>query len=86
MSFFQWLRKRSEHYLLIDAQRRVAKRLGYPVPRARPRSLSEFFWLRMFTPVYRALPWAFRHWVMRTMPGSHRQRWSFPTRPSGPAI
>jgi hypothetical protein len=32
------------------------------------------------------LPWKLRHAVMRSMPGSHRRHWDYPTDTTGPAI
>jgi hypothetical protein len=84
-SFFRWLRSNSEHYLLIDSHRRLAKRDGTPMPRP-PRGPKEIFWLRIFAPVYAALPWPLRHRIMRAMPGSHRKTWAPPPRLRGPAV
>ena len=85
MSFYQWLRRNSEHYLLIAAHDQVARRHATRVPRP-PHGLKELFWLRLFVPVYRALPWPVRHRIMRSMPGSHRQQWAPPPRPQNPAV
>lgn len=79
MPFFQWLRSNSEHYLLIAAQKQVAGRHGGRAPRP-PHGLAEFFWLRIFAPLYRALPWPLRHKIMLLMPGSHRRQWAPPPR------
>jgi hypothetical protein len=84
MPFARWLRTRSEHYLLIGAQERVARRYGARAPRP-PRGPQELFWRCVFTPTYRVLPWKLRHRIMLTMPGSHRQRWAPPPRSRGPA-
>jgi hypothetical protein len=85
MSFFQWLRRNSEHYLMIAAHEQVARRHATPAPRP-PRGLKELFWLRLFAPVYRALPWPVRHRIMQSIPGSHRQQWAPPPRPQNPAV
>lgn len=85
MSFFRWLRSRSEHYLLIGAQERMARQYGTRPPRP-PRGPTELFWLRVFVPVYRLLPWPLRHTIMRAMPGSHRRRWAPPPQPHDPAV
>lgn len=77
MSFSRWLRSNSEHYLMIAAQERVAREHGVPGPR-RPRGVVELFWLRVFAPLYRLLPWPVRQRVMRLMPGSHRRTWTPP--------
>ena len=84
-SFSRWLRRNSEHYLLIAAQERVARQHRAREPRS-PYGLRELFWLRIFAPVYRALPWALRHKVMRAMPGSHRRQWAPPPQPHGSAV
>jgi len=72
-----WLRTNAEHYLLRDAQRRVALEHGLqgPLP---PRTLKERFWLQVFAPVYRLLPWGIRSRIMKAMPGSHRRSWPEP--------
>ena len=85
MSFSRWLRSNAEHYLLIAAQERVARQHGARGPRP-PRGLREFFWLRVFAPVYRALPWPLRHKIMLAMPGSHRRQWAPPPQAHGSAV
>ena len=76
MPFFEWVRRNSERYLLEAAQADMARRyLG----RAGPRTLGgpgAFFWRRVFTPLYRRLPWRLRRAVIIAMPGSHRRRWT----------
>lgn len=72
-----WLRTNAEHYLLRDAQRRTAIAHGLPAPPA-PRSLKDRFWLQIFAPIYRLLPWGLRSSIMRAMPGSHRRSWPAP--------
>lgn len=68
--FFEWLRYNSEEYLLEASQRDMAARYGIEAP-VRNGSV---FWRRIFTPVYRLLPWGLRRSIMSAMPGSHR-RW-----------
>ncbi len=85
MPFARWLRTNSEHYLLAAAQDRVAKAEGANRPR-KPQGPREWFWLGVFAPVYRVLPWSLRRQVMRLMPGSHRRSWPAPPRTSGPAV
>jgi len=85
MAFSRWLRSNAEHYLLISAQDRIAHQHGARSPNP-PRGLREFFWLRIFAPVYRALPWPLRHQIMLTMPGSHRRQWAAPPRAHGSAV
>jgi hypothetical protein len=84
-SFFAWLRRNSEHYLLVAAHRTLAARTGGPAPRP-PQGVKEIFWLKVFAPVYAALPWSVRSRIMRAMPGSHRQSWAPPPRTQGPAV
>lgn len=82
MPFFEWVRRNSEHYLLEAAQRDMARRyLGRPGPRYRG-SPGAFFWRRIFTPLYRRLPWRLRQAIIVAMPGSHR-RWRGRAPPSG---
>jgi hypothetical protein len=85
VTFAHWLRANSEHYLLADAQARMAAKYGLSAPRP-PRGADELFWRRLFVPVYRLLPWRLRRSVIQLMPGSHRRAWSpAPTR-GEPAI
>ena len=84
-SFPRWLRRNSEHYLMIDAQRRMALKYGRPPPPG-PTTLGERFWLDVFAPVYRLLPWKLRRFTMQLMPGSHRQQWSRPAERRVPAV
>ena len=86
MAFAQWLRSNSEHYLAIDAQRRVGSRYGARMPE-KASSLREHFWMNVFTPAYRLLPWGLRRRVIQALPGSHRRAWPIRSgRPQGPAI
>ena len=84
MSFSRWLRATSEHYLMVAAQEKVAAKYNVTPPR-RPRG-AEVFWLRIYVPAFRALPWPVRSAVMRRLPGSHRQRWTKGEKPRGPAV
>jgi hypothetical protein len=85
-TFTRWLRVNSERYLLIAAQRDVAARYGREL--ARPsEGFKGWFFLTVFAPIYRRLPWRFRSFVLHSMPGSHRQTWSPRQRkPLGPAV
>ena len=86
MRFARWLRRNSEHYLLIAAQRDVAARHGRPCPRP-SEGFKGWFFLTVFAPIYRHLPWRFRSFVLHSMPGSHRKTWTpRPRRPLGPAV
>jgi hypothetical protein len=81
-SFSGWLRGNAQHYLLRDAQARIARTQGVAPPPAR----GSFFWTRIFVPAYRLTPWPVRRRLMTAMPGSHRKHWPKPTRPAGPAV
>jgi hypothetical protein len=83
--FSGWLRHNAEHYLLVDAQRKLSIKLGTAAPRP-PQGAKEIFWLKVFAPVYSVLPWSLRHTVMRAMPGSHRKTWASPPALQGPAV
>jgi hypothetical protein len=48
--------------------------------------VAERFWLDVFTPVYRLLPWKLRSFTMQLMPGSHRQHWTRPAARGAPAV
>lgn len=86
MSFPQWLRSNSEHYLLQDSQARIAKREGIDGPRP-PRGAKDRFFRQVFAPVYRLLPWGVRRRVIQALPGSHRQEWPpLEHEPQKPAI
>ena len=82
MAFSRWLRATSERYLMIAAQQDIAAKYGVPPPR-RPRG-ADVFWLRVYVPAYRAVPWSLRSAIMRRMPGSHRMTWTTRDRPRGP--
>jgi hypothetical protein len=85
VAFSHWLRQNSEHYLMIDAQRRMALKYGRQPP-PEPKKLVERFWLDVFAPVYRRLPWKLRSFTMQLMPGSHRQHWTRPAERGAPAV
>jgi hypothetical protein len=85
VAFTRWLRSNSEHYLMLDAQRGMAEKYGRPGP-PKPHSMAERFWLDVFAPVYRLLPWKLRSATMQLMPGSHRQEWTRPAERGVPAI
>jgi hypothetical protein len=82
----RWLRQNSEHYLLLDAQARMAAVHGRPGPPP-PTGAGEIFWRKVFAPTYRRLPWKVRSTVIQRMPGSHRRDWSSRvTSTRGPAV
>lgn len=73
--FFMWLRLNSQKYLLEAVQKDLAQQeLSRPGPVGR-MTPEVFFWKRVFVPLYRRLPWAVKHKIILTMPGSHRRRW-----------
>ena len=74
MSFPRWLRSNSEHYLLCDAQNRMARQMGFNSPTG-PHGLKDRFWRQIFVPIYRFLPWGLRRVVIQALPGSHRRPW-----------
>jgi hypothetical protein len=84
--FSRWLRGNAEHYLLIAAQRDVARAHSRAFAAPTPTPKDRFF-LTLFVPIYRRLPWRFRAFVIHTMPGSHRRPWHpRPREPLGPAV
>jgi hypothetical protein len=86
MRFAGWLRRNAEHYLLMAAQGDVAARHGRPCPRPK-EGFKGWFFLTLFTPIYRRLPWRLRSFVLQSMPGSHRRTWTpRPRQPLGPAV
>src|SRR5438309_8356515 len=50
------------------------------IPYVHGREIPDFdrfiFWLRVFAPTYRRLPWKVRSAFIQRMPGSHRRDWS----------
>jgi hypothetical protein len=84
--FAAWLRRNAEHYLLVAAQQRIAHRLSFEAP-SPPRTVKDRFFLVLFVPIYRRLPWRLRQAVLQRMPGSHRRTWEPRERkPLGPAV
>lgn len=76
MSFFQWVRSNSEHYLLEAAQREMAlKYLGREPRQPEGGGVEALFWRRIFVPIYRRIPWGVRRTIMMAMPGSHKRAW-----------
>ena len=74
---------------MVAAQEKIAAKYGVAPPPP-PRG-TEVFWRRVYVPVYRAVPWPVRSFLIRRMPGSHRMAWAKPSfreepRPRGPAI
>jgi hypothetical protein len=70
---------------MVAAQQKIAAKYqayGLAPPR-RPHG-AEVFWLRIYVPAYRAVPWPVRSAIMRLMPGSHRMTWTKTQRPRGP--
>ena len=86
MRFAAWLRRNAEHYLLVAAQQRVASRYSFAIV-SPPPTLKDRFFLTIFVPIYRRLPWDLRRAVLQRMPGSHRRTWEpRERRPRGPAV
>jgi len=86
MSFTQWLRSNSEHYLLQDSQAQMSKRTGSPMP-VKPKTFKDHFFRQLFAPIYRLLPWSIRRRTIQALPGSHRQEWPpLEHEPQEPAI
>ena len=84
--FSSWLRKNAESYLLLAAQRDVARTHDRPFL-ASTKGFKGVFFMKLFVPIYRVLPWKLRAFVLHAMPGSHRQTWTARERISkGPAI
>lgn len=70
-----WLRTNAERYLMIAAEADIARRYARRGP-SRPSGLAGLFFLNIFVPVYRAIPWKVRSVLITAMPGSHRQTWT----------
>ncbi len=70
-----WLRTNAERYLMVAAEADVAKRQGHRGP-TRPSDPLGLFFLLVFVPVYRAIPWKVRSRMITAMPGSHRKTWT----------
>lgn len=84
MGLTRWVRAKSEYHLMIDAQDKVARRLG--ANRPNPPRGTEIFWRLVYVPIFHRLPLKLRNSIIARMPGSHRQPWK-PQPPSkGPAI
>ena len=87
MGFPQWLRSNSEHYLAIDAQRRIGARYGARDAGERPAAGGSASGCTCSRRLYRLLPWGLRRRVIGALPGSHRREWPVQSsQPQGPAI
>lgn len=84
MSLNSWIRRTSEHYLMVDAMDKVGRRLGANTP-APPRG-AELFWRRVYVPVFHAMPAGLRNGIVARMPGSHRRQWREQPPLKGPAV
>lgn len=73
--FFCWVRRNSQKYLLEATQADLAHRYLDRSPPVGPRSPQVIFWKYLFVPIYRRLPWRFKHFMILAMPGSHRRQW-----------
>jgi hypothetical protein len=56
------LRKRSEHYLLLDAAERLGK--GVPGTVEPYHGREGRFWRQVFVPLYRRVPWPYKRRAM----------------------
>jgi hypothetical protein len=83
--FARWLRSTSETWLKRAAQAELARRYGGRLPPP-PHGGTALFWLKVYAPLYHRLPAGLRSAVIARLPGSHRQAWTYPDRPSGPAV
>ena len=59
------VRERSEHYLLLDAARRLGK--GVPHTVKGYQGSDGRFWRLVFVPLYRRVPWATKKRAMDTL-------------------
>jgi len=84
MSFLQWVRRTSEHYLMVDAMDRVGRKFDANTPEP-PRGI-EIFWRRAYVPIFHRLPVRLRNGMIARMPGSHRRPWKQPPQLKGPAV
>ena len=84
MGLTRWVRGTSEHYLMIDAQDKVARRLGTTRP-SPPRGW-EIFWRRIYVPLFYLIPAGLRTAIIARMPGSHQKRWVKQAPLRGPAV
>ncbi|HTY72377.1 MAG TPA: hypothetical protein VMI11_08130 [Actinomycetes bacterium] len=84
MSLTQWVRRTSEHYLMVEAMDTIGEKLGANRPPA-PRGV-ERFWREVYVPVFHRLPVKLRAAMIARMPGSHRKSWPPPPRPKGPVF
>lgn len=82
--FSRWLRATSEKYLMQAAVATLAERYRGRVPPP-PRGVT-WLWVRIYAPVYHWLPLPLRTAVIARLPGSHRQKWTYRSRPRGPAV
>jgi hypothetical protein len=84
MSFLQWVRRTSEHYLMVDAMDRIGRKFDANTPLP-PRG-ADLFWRRVYVPIFHRLPVRLRDEMIARMPGSHRKPWQPPPRLKGPAV
>jgi len=69
---------------MVDAMDTIGRKLGANIPDP-PRG-ADIFWRRVYVPVFHRLPPRVRNAMIARMPGSHRQHWKSPPRPTGPAV
>ena len=74
------LRERSEHYLLLDATRRLGR--GAPGTVTPFRGREGLAWRWLFVPLYRRVPWAVKRRAMDVL-GMTATGWTPPARRPG---
>jgi hypothetical protein len=84
MSILRWVRRTSEHYLMVDAMDKIGRKFDSSVPNP-PRGI-EIFWRRCYVPMFHLLPTGLRNALIARMPGSHRKAWQPPPKLKGPAV
>jgi len=84
MGLTRWVRNTSEYYLMIDAQEKVAKKLGTTPPN--PPKGAAVFWRRVYVPIFHRMPLKMRNAIIGLMPGSHQKEWRSQPPLKGPAI
>ena len=60
--------------------------IDFMIVERRDHGMMAYNGVKIFAPVYGALPWPVRSTVMRAMPGSHRKTWAEPPALQGPAV
>ncbi|MET0817776.1 MAG: hypothetical protein ABWZ67_09480 [Solirubrobacteraceae bacterium] len=71
------LRERSEHYLMLDAARRLGS--GVPGTVSPYKAREGLLWRRLFVPLYRRVPWTLKRRAMESLRMTARD-WTPPER------